>query len=42
MFYCYYFSYFCTRKNDTDTNLVLEMQECGVWNDIIESINLVA
>jgi len=41
MFYCY-FRYFCTRKNDTDINLVPEMQECGIWNDIVASINLVA
>ncbi|KAL4127182.1 hypothetical protein QTP88_011379 [Uroleucon formosanum] len=30
------------KKNDTNINLVPEMQECGIWNDIIASINLVS
>lgn len=34
LFDCYFW-YFCTRKNDADKNLVSEMQECGIWNDII-------
>jgi len=40
----YIFRYFCKRKNknETEINLVPEMQKCGIWNDILAAMNLVA
>lgn len=36
------FRYFCTGKKNNEINLVPELQKCGLWNDIIAAINLVA
>lgn len=34
--------YFCKRKKESEFNLVPEMQKCGIWNDIMAAVNLVA
>jgi len=34
--------YFCTGSKSNEINLVSELQNCGVWNDLISAVNLVA
>jgi len=34
--------YLCTGSKSNEINLVSEIQNCGVWNDLISAVNLVA
>lgn len=36
------FRYFCTGVKANENNLVPALQKCGVWNDLMAAINLVA
>jgi len=36
------FKYFCTGSKSNEINLVPELQNCGMWNDLIAAVNLVA